>query len=109
MSADRGSVTAEFAAALPAVIVLLALCLSALHLTTVQVRVQDAAALAARVTARGESGAGAGLVGSLVPGADLSIETRGELVCATVVASGGSGPFAGVQLSGRSCAPSSLG
>lgn len=100
--------TAEFAAALPAVILVLALCLSALQLTTVQLRVWDAAAVAARVSARGEGGA-AGLVSQLVPGGRLSLESRGELICATVVAAGGPGPFAAVRMTGRSCAPSSNG
>lgn len=102
---DRGSVTAEFAAVVPAVVLLLALCLGGLQLTSHQLRVQDAAAVAARVTARGEPGSASGYVAQLVPGASLSVDARGELVCAVVRAAPAAGPFRGITLIGSSCAP----
>ena len=79
---ERGSATAEFAVLMPAVCLVLALCLSGLQLATRQVQVQDAAALAARSAGRG--GDPATIVGLLVPGASVHSEARGNLVCARV-------------------------
>lgn len=52
---DEGSVAAEFALALPAVVLVLAALLSAGRVVLAQVQCQDAARAAARVAARGES------------------------------------------------------
>lgn len=51
---DRGSVTAEFAFLLPAVVVLLALALGAVRVVVAQVQCVDAARAGARAAARGE-------------------------------------------------------
>lgn len=83
---ERGSATAEFAVLMPAVCLVLAVCLSGLQLATRQVQVQDAAALAARSAGRGEDPAI--IVGQLVPGASVHREMRGNLVCARVEAKG---------------------
>ncbi len=82
---DRGSVTAEIAVGLPAVVVVLAACLGALGLGTAQVRAQDAAADAARLLGRGETLAAAqGHVDRAVPGARLAVDYPDDLVCTTV-------------------------
>jgi hypothetical protein len=47
-------VTAEFAVALPAVLLCLALCLGAVQVAVQQVRLSDAAAVAARLLGRGD-------------------------------------------------------
>ena len=100
---DRGSVTAEFATALPAVVLVLAGCLGAVQVVGVQVRLTDASAAAARSLSRGDTpGRAAGLVAGAVSGASLSAERRGEFVCAVVTATG-SGLFAGLTLESRSC------
>ena len=52
---DTGSVTSEFALALPAVLVLLALALGAVRVVVTQVQCLDAARAGARVAARGEA------------------------------------------------------
>ena len=52
---DTGSVTSEFALALPAVLVLLALALGAVRVVLTQVQCVDAARAGARVAARGEA------------------------------------------------------
>lgn len=84
-SADRGSVTAEIAVALPTVIMVLAACLGALGLGAAQVRAQDAAADAARLLGRGETSAVAeSHVDLVAPGARLSARYRDDLVCTTV-------------------------
>lgn len=77
--ADRGSATAELAVALPAVAIVLAICVWGVQLAAVQVRMQDAAGLAARSAARGDDPSAAAAVH---PGAGLSAWDEGDLVCA---------------------------
>jgi Flp pilus assembly protein TadG len=101
---DRGSVTAEFAVALPAIVLLLVLCVGALSSAGRQVRLQDATADAARLIARGdEEGRALGLVATVAPGARASVARDGDTVCVT-----GSAPaaalLAGVRLAATSCA-----
>lgn len=85
-SDERGSATAEFAVLIPAVCLVLAVCLSGLQLATRQLQVHDAAALAARSAGRG--GNAASTVAQLIPGASLSTERRSNLVCVRVDAAG---------------------
>ena len=60
---DRGSVAAEFAVALPAVALVLAVCVGGIGVGAQQLRLQDAAAGAARSLARGDSAAAAIVTG----------------------------------------------
>jgi hypothetical protein len=100
--AEHGSVTAEFAIALPAVVIVLACCLSALQIAGTQLRLQDAAALAARSVARGEGAAVASARASrMVPGASLSQRASADLECVTLRAPSAIG---GLTLSASSCA-----
>lgn len=98
---QEGSATAEFAAVVPAVMLVLALCLGGLQLSTRQLQVQDAAALAARSAARGASFDAT----ALVPGAATRIERRGNLVCAVVTVPGTplSGILGVVEVSASGC------
>lgn len=83
---ERGSATAEFAVLIPAVCLVLALCLSGLQLATHQLQLHDAAALAARTAGRG--GDSSAIVGQLIPGASARTERRGNLVCVHVADQG---------------------
>lgn len=76
---ERGGATVEFAVLIPSVCLVLALCLSGLQLAAQQVRLGDAAALAARTAGRG--GSAAALAGQLIPGSTVHEERRGNLVC----------------------------
>jgi hypothetical protein len=99
---DRGSVSAEFAAAVPAVILLLALCLGGLQVAGQQLRLQDAAADVSRSVARGgDASAAAGL-----PGVTVATSTTGDLVCTRLSMRAGSpvGAALGLTLSASSCA-----
>jgi len=81
-SSARGSVTAEFAIVLPAVVLVLALCLGGVAVTAQQVRLQDVAADAARILGRGESFVVAQrYVQTRLPGTTLSAELRESAVC----------------------------
>ncbi|QIG39958.1 hypothetical protein G5T42_11080 [Microbacterium sp. 4R-513] len=99
---DRGSVVAEFAVALPAVVLVLVFCAGALAAAARHVRLQDAAADAARIVARGEPDAAAGaVVARAVPGASAAVHGSGDFVCVTASAPAG---IALVELSATSCA-----
>jgi hypothetical protein len=100
---EAGSVTAEFAAVLPAVVVVLACCLAGIQLAAQQVRLQDAAAAAARSVARGDS---LDAAAELVPHSRLRVEHRGEIVCVTASAPGSAlvGMLRGIAVSASSCA-----
>lgn len=101
---DRGSVTAEFAVVLPAICLVLLLGAGTLGACARQVRLQDGAADAARLVARGETVARAqGAVGAAASGAVTSIEYRDDLVCVNASAPSGM-PLLAVQLTARSCA-----
>lgn len=99
--------TAEFAAALPAVLVVLAFCMGAVQVMGQQVRMSDAAADVARLLARGDgAGPAAGLLAAVAPGTVLAQERQGEFVCARLSAPSAFAPFAaaGLTLGARSCA-----
>jgi hypothetical protein len=104
---ERGSVTAEFAAVVPAVLLVLACCLGAIQVVGQQVRLTDAAADAARSLARGDSAdRAAGLVHRAVAGASMAPDRRGEFVWVRFSAPSAFGPFAalGLTLTAGSCA-----
>lgn len=99
---DRGSVVAEFAIALPAVVLVVVLGVGMLTASARQVRLQDAAADAARLAARGETAARVhDAIGTAVPGAAGQITPRGALVCVTASAAGAPLP---ITLTASSCA-----
>lgn len=82
---ERGTVVAEFAISLPAVILLLAIVLGSAGVGAQHVRAQDAAADAARLLGRGESDARAlALLQRALPGATLEAARTDGLVCVTV-------------------------
>lgn len=102
---ERGSVTAEFATVVPAVVLVLACCLASVQLAGQQLRLQDAAADAARSLARGDSATGAlGHVG--VAGVSLAQSRAGDILCVTLSARPRVplGALLGVTLKARSCA-----
>ncbi|QOD93966.1 TadE family type IV pilus minor pilin [Chryseoglobus sp. 28M-23] len=80
MRDDRGAATAEVAVALPAVALVLVACLGGLLAATELVRLQLAAADAARLLGRGESSA-LEHVQRAVPGATVAASRSDGLVC----------------------------
>lgn len=103
---DRGSVTAEFALAFPAMLGVVALLLGGVQVAALQVRVQDAAADAARGLGRGDAGgAVSSRVQRQVPGATLSTWSDGELRCVRVEAAPvGAVAVLGLRASATGCA-----
>jgi Flp pilus assembly protein TadG len=94
--ADRGSVTAEFAVVIPAVIVVLACCLGGMRLAAEQLELQATAAAAARAESRGDA---APATAATIVRAD-----RGDLVCVTASTSTSLGLLGAVDLKATSCA-----
>lgn len=102
---ERGSVSAELALALPAVVLALLLGAGALGAASRQVALQDASADAARLLGRGEGqDAAAGVVHAAVPGAGMSSSLSGDLVCVTASLEVSVGPLIRLPLQGSSCA-----
>lgn len=100
LSAEKGSVTAEFAMVLPAVLLVVAVILAALSLSAKQVNFTAVAAEIARLEARGDVLA----AGSLQPpNTQISREHIAGLLCVTVTGSG-QGLGRALTVAGRSCA-----
>ena len=89
--ADGGMVTAEFAVVLPAVVVVLAVAMTALFAVAAEMRCTDAAATAARLLSRGESVATARSAVHAIagPGASLQLSTADGSVRVDVRAAAG--------------------
>jgi len=103
--AQRGSVAAELALALPAVVLTLLLGAGALGTAAKLVTLQDGAADAARLLGRGESeGAARAAVVASAGSASVSSEARGEFICVHVHADAQIGRLISIPLAASSCA-----
>jgi hypothetical protein len=79
-------VTAELAACLPVLVLLLAVALSTVSVASLRVRAQDAAREAARAAARGDSTNAIRLAQAAAPGAQVDVSvTGGEVVAVASV------------------------
>ena len=101
---DRGSVAAELALALPAVVLVLLLGVGGLGAAGRQVALQDASADAARLLGRGESAGRAQQSVSQVDGATMSSSQSGDLICVTASLDAHVGSLIRIPLRARSCA-----
>jgi Flp pilus assembly protein TadG len=100
-------VTAEFAAAIPAVLLVLSCCLGAVQVVGQQVRLTDAVADGARSLARGDpEGVAFRRVSHSIGAATIGQERSGDFVCVTLQQAAAFPPAAGLglTLSARSCA-----
>jgi Flp pilus assembly protein TadG len=75
-------VTAELAACLPVLVLLLVVAVSAVTAANARVRVQDAAREAARAAARGDQAAARSLAAQAAPGVSVQITVTGDEVVA---------------------------
>jgi len=101
---ERGSVAAEFAVTVPAVVLIIVLAVSALSVGARQVRLEHAAAQAARLAAREESPDRVQAAASaLASGATVQTRREGDLVCADLSAGVGV-PLPLPDLRATSCA-----
>ena len=81
---DRGTVTAELAACLPVLVLVVGVAISTVTVLGARVRATDAAREAARAIARGDSATAALVVREATPGGRLQLIRHGDLVTATV-------------------------
>lgn len=81
---ERGTVTAELAACLPVLVLVLAVALTAVSAVAARARLQDAAREAARAAARGDQPAARRLAGQAAPGARLTLTVDTADVVAVV-------------------------
>lgn len=100
---QRGSVTAEFALVLPSVLLVGSLLLAAVLLCGEQIRVIDAAGMAARAAGRGESPVETLVVLDGLEAVRASTSDRGALVCVEVSATARKAGLA-IPLGARACA-----
>ncbi|SJN15818.1 hypothetical protein FM104_00590 [Microbacterium esteraromaticum] len=105
LGAERGSVAAELAVALPAALLALMMGVGALSAAATLVSLQDAAADSARLLGRGESAArAAGVVTASVSGATSTSRSAGDLICVTASLDMRVGRLISVPLRAESCA-----
>lgn len=87
---ERGSVAAEFAVVVPAVVLVVLLAATTLTASGRQVRLEQAAAQGARLAARGESDERVRAAAlALVDGVRVSIRADGEFACVDATVSSG--------------------
>ncbi|WP_336660547.1 TadE/TadG family type IV pilus assembly protein [Leucobacter sp. USHLN153] len=101
---ERGTVTAEFAIVVPAVLALLGLVIGAVSLAAQRVALVSITAEAARLEARGDTDAAQEVLGRLDANATLKRDTIGGLRCLTVRSRLDGGPLAMLAIEARSCA-----
>jgi Flp pilus assembly protein TadG len=110
---ERGSVTAEFAVALPAVVVVLAFLLAGAAAGAAQLNLEKAAQAAVRQLGRGETQAAAAHTVRSIAGADtvLAADSSGGWVTVRVTASvpGPWPEFGGWTLAAEATGPAELG
>ena len=103
-SSDRGSVTAEFAVALPLVALVLVSSVAGVVLVDRVGRLQSTAGAAARALGRDDERAAAAALAA-APGSTPTVRRDGGLVC-VVLEGAGRGPFALLPLRATGCAAS---
>lgn len=97
---EAGSVTAEFAIAVPAVLACVALCVAVVLGAAANAGLVASAAAAARLAARGDDPSAAGLPA----GAAVSLEPQGRTTCVRVTAPTSALSGLGIRVSARACA-----
>lgn len=105
--ADAGAAAAELAVVLPAVVLVLGLCLGAVQTVGQQVMLTSAAAEAARSLGRGEDAStAAARIEGAAEGASLAVDRSGHAVCVRLSEPSRFGPAgaAGLRVSARGCA-----
>lgn len=100
---DRGSVTAEFALTVPAVILVLGLMIGGIQLSAERVSLVSLAGEIARLEARGDAALAANRIAALPKAPTISRANDGKVLCVTV-ASAGRGVLSAIHISATGCA-----
>lgn len=103
-TSDRGTVTAEFAVVLPAVLIVLGVVISGIVLAAHRLTLVSLSGEIARLEARADEGASAQLLERVGPDIDVARDALGPLHCVTLTSHPARGILSGVGVSARSCA-----
>ncbi|MBP1327016.1 Flp pilus assembly protein TadG [Leucobacter exalbidus] len=101
---ERGTVTAEFAVVVPAVLVVLALVIGGIVIATNRLTLASAAADISRLEARGDTALAEERISQSGAGLTINRERRGALLCITLHAGAQRGLLAALSVSGEGCA-----
>jgi hypothetical protein len=104
---DRGSVTAEFAIMLPAVLIIVGLALSSIMLATQRLSLNASVVEIARHEARGDHATARAHLSRLSAGVQVQRHLRGALHCVTLRSSPAGGLLRAIEVSASSCAAQS--
>lgn len=105
-SDERGSVTAEFALTIPAVLLVLGVALGSVHLSAERVLLVSLASDVSRLEARGDWAESAAREAGY-PSAELHRTTGEGVLCVTATARPGSGILSTITISATACAVTS--
>lgn len=103
LRADRGSVTAEFAVVVPAVLVVLGLAVGAIMLSAQRLSLSAAVAEVARLEARGDLAA-AQLRLAALGEVGVARSRDGPMLCLVLSARPGAGALSAIEITARGCA-----
>lgn len=101
---ERGTVTAEFAVVVPAVLVILGLVVGGIVIATNRLTLAAAAADIARLEARGDTDLAVERLGGAGAGVTVERERRGGLLCVTLKSGPTLGMLAMLAVTGDACA-----
>lgn len=101
---ERGSVTAEFVTAIPAMLMVLMLAITAMMLAAQRVTLTAAAAEVARLEARGDTAAAAARMRALGSGVRVGRSVTDGLLCVRLTAAPAGGVLSAISVSAQGCA-----
>ncbi|MGO3146307.1 MAG: TadE/TadG family type IV pilus assembly protein [Leucobacter sp.] len=101
---ERGSVTAEFAITVPAVLLVLGIVIGGIHLAAERVALVSLAGDVARLEARGDSSLAASRIASDGRSPTIRREHDGGVLCVEATSAPRPGLLAAIQVQGRGCA-----
>lgn len=101
---ERGTVTAEFAIVLPAVLVVLGLVIGGVLIAAHRATLVSLAAEAARLEARGDAALAAARLTAVDGEVEVRRESRGRLSCVTLTSHPGGGLLAAIGVEAEGCA-----
>ena len=101
---ERGTVTAEFAVVMPAVLVVLGLAIGGIFIAAHRITLVTLAAEVARLEARGDMDRARARLDDAAAGVSVRRERTGPLHCVTLGAHPGGGMLSAIGIESRACA-----
>lgn len=101
---ERGGVSAEFAVALPALLLVVGVIIGAIVLASSRVTLVSAAHDIARLEARGDVALASNRLAGLPAGVSITRDTTAGILCVQLDAQPGQGLLSAIPISGKGCA-----